>query len=236
MSRDGADIIDLGPESTHPDSEDVPPAEQIARLRPVMEQLAAKKVTISVDASHPDVVAAALELGADFINDVTGLANDETIDVIAPSECRVILMHSISAAARAERRESDVETIIPRIREFFEARLNHAAERGIARERIILDPGLGFFIGTNPQVSFRVLQQLDQLRSFGCPLLIGASRKSFLGVALADENGPRPVDQRGAASLAAELFTANAGVEFIRTHDVCALRDGLTVFQSIRDA
>lgn len=242
LTLDGADIIDLGAESTHPDSERVPPDIQIARLTPVIQALVSHNLRVSIDAYAPEVLAALLPLGVSYVNDVTALSDPRARDIVKDHACKIVLMHAISQkggmasraagghAARAARPDSDPATIMAHVRAFFTRRLDQLTAAGIARQRLILDPGMGFFVGRDPQVSLAILRQLDQFHTFGLPLYICTSRKSFIGQLLANEAGqPRPAQERGAGTLATELWAALHGASFIRTHDVLALSDALRV-------
>ena len=239
LVADGADIIDLGAESTHPDSEDVSAAGEIARLTPVIEALKAEGVSISVDAYKPEVIRHVLGLGVDYINDITALRDPDAVAAVCDvveTPVRLILMHSRSAAARAERSEADPATIVDEIIAFFEQRIADLTHAGIARERLILDPGMGFFLGSNPQASFAVLRELPCLAEhFDLPLLVSTSRKSFIGAAIAadERQTTRPPAERDAGTLATELWSALHGASYIRTHNARALRDGLTMLENI---
>ncbi|MEP0848305.1 MAG: dihydropteroate synthase [Phycisphaerae bacterium] len=237
---EGADVIDVGAESTHPDAEDVPAEEQIARLAPVIEALKARGVAVSVDAYQPAVIREALRWGADYVNDVTALRDPEAVRLVRDAPCGLILMHSRCASARAERgggnaaNRADAAGIVYEIIEFFRRRLDQLAAQGIARPRLILDPGMGYFLGADPRLSFEVLRGLPRLRSLGCPLLVSTSRKSFIGAMLGGADAPRPVDGRAVGTVVTELWAALQGVEYVRTHDARALRDALTVWSALR--
>lgn len=236
LVADGAAIIDVGAESTHPDAEDVPAEEEIARLTPVVKALRADGVRVSVDTYKPTVIGAVLELGVEIINDVTGLRDPEAVAAVRGSDARVILMHSTAPDARAERRDASPATIVERIVTFFNTRVAELEAAGIARQRLILDPGMGFFLSRDPAVSLIVLGHLDRLVELGLPLCVSTSRKSFIGALLGSEEAPRPVDQRAAGTLATELWAAQQGVEYIRTHDVRALHDALRIWRAIAGA
>jgi dihydropteroate synthase type 2 len=229
----GAAYIDIGAQSTRPDAEEVPVAEELARLTPVVQALRGTGVRISIDAYKPPVIAAMLALGVELINDVTALADADSVAALRPAPARIILMHSVSTAARAARVEIAPHEIMPRIMDFFERRIAVLVAAGIARERLILDPGMGLFVGRAPEVSLTVLRNLARLRAFGLPLCVSTTRKSFLGPLLGTAAGPRPIAERGAGTLASELWALHAGVEYIRTHDVRALHDAATVWQAI---
>jgi len=233
LVADGADVVDLGAESTHPDSEDVSAEEEIARLVPVIRPLKADGIRVSVDTYKPAVIRKLLELGVDYVNDITALRDPESIATVRGRDVKLIIMHSRAAAARAERAAADPATIVDEIIHFFEQRIAALTSAGIARQRLILDPGMGLFLGSNPEASLAVLRDLERLHRFDLPLLISTSRKSFIGAVLASTEAPRPVDQRGSGTLATEIWALMHGAAYIRTHDVRALRDAMTVISAI---
>jgi len=233
LVADGADIIDVGAESTHPDAEDVPAEKEITRLTPVIEGLREAGITISVDTYKPAVMRHVLAMGVAYINDVTALRDPDAVAAVRDADAKLILMHSRASRARAERVESDPATIVDEIIRFFERGTASLMEAGIARERLILDPGMGFFLGSNPEASLAVLRDLDRLRALDLPILVSTSRKSFIGSILGGADRPRPVAERGAGTLVTELWAAQHGVAYIRTHDVRALRDALTMLAAL---
>lgn len=236
LVADGADLIDVGAESTHPDAEDVPAEEEVRRLTPVVQALRAEHIRVSVDTYKPAVMRTVLALGVEVINDVTALRDPEAVAVLRDHDTRVILMHSTSAGARAERSAATLSPadIVQHIVGFFRRRIAELESAGIARERLILDPGMGLFLGPDPLLSVAMLRNLDRLKSLGLPVCVSTSRKGFIGELLGDATHRRPVGERGAGTLATELWAAHAGADFIRTHDVRALRDGLAIWNAIR--
>lgn len=230
LVKHGAARIDLGAQSTHPDAQRVGPTEELRRLEPVLAELVAARVEVSVDTYEPQVMERALELGACCINDVTALCDEHAVRVVAASRCELILMHSTSNSARAERHAPREDDWIERIATFFEARLEQLARAGVARERIVVDPGLGLFLSSDPAASFEVLRRLAELRMrLQRPICIAPSRKSFLGAALG-----RAPNERGPATLAAELWCAAQGADWIRTHDVRAASDALVTWRALQ--
>jgi len=234
LIADGADVIDLGAESTHPDSEDVSAEEEIERLTPVIRALKDAGVAVSVDTYKPEVIRRVLELGADYINDITALRESEAVAAVRDADAKLILMHSRSSAARAERAAADPATIVDEIIAFFERRIAELAAAGVRRERLILDPGMGFFLGSNPEASLAVLREQERLHALGLPVLISTSRKSFIGAILGDDQTPRPTNERAAGTLATELWSALHGSAYIRTHNARGLRDGLMILDAIK--
>jgi len=220
----GADCVDLGPASSNPDAAPVSATEQIARLAPVVAAL--ERSRISVDATEPQVIRWALGQQVAMLNDIRGFGDSVLWPELARASCRLVVMHSLAGALMADRRDVEPEQVWQSVIDFFDQRIAALTGAGIARERLILDPGMGFFLGANPQASVLVLRRLPQLRErYGLPLYVSVSRKSFLGALV----GGRPVAERGAATLTAELFACGNGADYIRTHDVQALADGLRV-------
>lgn len=233
LARDGADVIDVGAEATHPDAERIGPDEETARLVPVVERLRAEGLCVSVDTYKAPVMRRMVALGVAFINDVTALRDPESVAAVRDANVQVILMHSVAAGAHADRRDIPPETIVERIVAFFERRLAELEAAGVTRERLILDPGMGFFLGRCPEASLAVLRGLKRLTALGRPVLVSTSRKSFIGAVLGRPGQPRPPSERSAGTLATELWAAAQGAAYIRTHDVRALRDALTLWEAV---
>jgi len=233
LAADGADLLDLGAESTHPDAEDVPAAEELRRLIPVIDALRRENLRISVDTYKPAVLRAVLDRGVDMINDVTGLRDPEAVAVLRGCDVPVILMHSTASAARAERREVDEHGIVAHVVDYFRRRIDELDAAGIEPGRLIVDPGMGFFLGRRAEVSLAMLRGLERLADLGRPVCVSTSRKSFLGAMLGGEGAPRPVAERAAGTLATEIWAALHGAAFIRTHAVRNLRDALRVWDAL---
>jgi dihydropteroate synthase type 2 len=223
-----ADILDLGAASSNPDAKAVSADVEIARLASVVVALKADKRAISIDTFAPDVQRWALEQGVDYLNDIQGFPDLSLYPALAASSAKLIVMHSVQQRGIATRVDVSPSEILDRIHRFFDSRIAALTKAGIARERIVVDPGMGFFLGTNPETSFTVLRSIRELKeAFGLPVLISVSRKSFLRTITG-----RDPDSAGPASLAAELFAAEKGADYIRTHDPAALRDALNVWQA----
>jgi dihydropteroate synthase type 2 len=232
LVADGATMLDIGPASSHPDASHVPPETEIARLQAVWPELQKLGVPLAVDSFQPETQIWAMQNGADWLNDINGFPNPALYDDLAASACYLVVMHAIQAkgiATRANAPDGDIWDIILR---FFSTRLAALEAAGIARERLVLDPGMGFFLGNSPEASLQVLANIDRLKqAFGLPVYICASRKSFLR-ALADV----PVGQTGSVTLAAELWAAAQGVDYIRTHAPKPLCEALVVHKALAAA
>jgi dihydropteroate synthase type 2 len=233
LAAAGADVIDLGAAASNVDAKPVSAAEEIARLDPVIAALAADGITISVDSCLSEVQRFAIARGVAFLNDIRGFPDASFYPELAAADARLVVMHAVQDQGPAQRLELSADQVWRRIHDFFGERLPALERGGIARERLILDPGMGLFLSTRPEASLRVLAGLRHLkREFGLPVLVSVSRKSFLraitGRPAASESGP--------ATLAAELYAASAGADFIRTHDAAALCDGLKIVSALHAA
>ncbi len=225
LSAAGADIIDVGAVSSNPDAASVSIEEERRRLFAILPALQSAGLGLSVDSPRSVIQRECLAFGVEFLNDISGFSDPDFYGELAAAAAKLVVMHKVQSGDRADRRASSAVDIVDAIRRFFEQRLQALIQAGIPRERLIIDPGMGFFLGADPQNSVRTLQSLATLKAeFGLPLLISVSRKSFLGALTG-----RDVKERGAATLAAELFAARAGVDYIRSHDPGALRDALRV-------
>ena len=235
MMRDGADLVDVGGESTRPGAERVDARTEVARVLPVIKELAAAGVPMSIDTTRAAVAAAALEAGVVVVNDVSGgLADPDMAAVVADAGCPWILMHW-RGHSRHMQQLAHYDDVVKDVREELRQRVDAALAAGVAPEKIVLDPGLGF--AKTAEHNWRLCAHLDEIISLGFPVLVGASRKSFLGAVLADESGtPRPVDQREAATVATSVLAVMAGAWGVRVHDVLATVDALKVLRAWRGA
>ena len=225
----GADILDIGGESTRPGATRPLVAEELDRVVPVIRELAGAGALVSVDTMRAEVAEASLEAGARIVNDVSGgLADPRILDVVAASEASYVAMHWRAHADRM-RDFSDYgpDGVVVTVRRELGERLEAIEAAGIPRERVLLDPGLGF--AKQAQHNWELLAGLDALEELGCPLLVGASRKSFLGSLLAEGGAPRAIGEREHAHAALVALLAVRGVDCLRVHDVRATRDALAV-------
>jgi len=229
MAQSGADIIDIGAASSNPFAQPVAPEVEIARLAAVVPELKAKGLSLSIDSFAIEVQRWALAQGVDYLNDIHGFPDAALHPELAKAGCKLIVMHMVQERGVAVRTEVPSAEIFDRVTAFFDARLEALTDAGIARERLILDPGMGQFVGTDPENSLILLRRLPELKArYGLPLLVSVSRKGFLRKLV-----NRPALEAGAASLAAELFADANGADYIRTHTPGALRDGLKILKTI---
>jgi dihydropteroate synthase type 2 len=227
----GARVVDLGAAASNVNAKPVAAAEEIRRLDPLISALQADGTAVSVDSFLPDVQRFALACGVGFLNDIQGFPDPSLYPELAAAQCRLVVMHAVQGRGRAQQLELSADQVWDRIGTFFTGRIAALELAGIARERIIIDPGMGFFLSSRPEASLQVLARLGELkRAFGLPVLVSVSRKSFLRAI----TGHSSAAELGAATLAAELYAAEQGADFVRTHDPGALADGLRVTAALR--
>jgi dihydropteroate synthase len=223
MVAEGADIIDIGAESTRPyGAQPVTADEELQRLRPILADVVALGVPVSIDSMKPAVVGWALDAGASVANDVWGLQRDpDMARIVAARHLPIIVMHN------RDQVDADID-IMKDMAAFFARSLDIADKAGVSHENIVLDPGIGF--GKTPEQSMTALARLDELTAFGLPLLVGASRKRFISSVT-----PSEPQQRLGGSIAAHLIAARGGARIIRTHDVAETVQALRVAAAIGD-
>jgi len=226
LISEGADILDIGGESTRPGASQVSPAAQIERVMPVLRALRDVAVALSVDTSEPEVMRAALDEGVAIVNDVRALRVPGALAQMSRSDCGVVLMH-MQGTPQTMQVDPVYADVVAEVREFLQRRREEAVQAGVAAQRIALDPGFGF--GKRGVHNRRLLAHLGELRSLGQPLLVGLSRKASLG-----EVTGRPVEQRLFASVAAALLAIQAGAGIVRVHDVAATRDAIAVWEAVK--
>ena len=223
---EGADIIDIGGESTRPGAADVSADEEIRRVVPLVEALAGSGATLSVDTSKAAVMRAALSAGAAIINDVRALQEEGALEAVAESDCGVVLMH-MQGTPRTMQQAPAYDDVTREVADFLTHRVEHARLHGIDAERIAVDPGFGF--GKTIEHNFKLLSELSKLKRMHRPLVVGLSRKSMLGAATG-----RAVEERIAESVSAAVLAAERGANVVRVHDVAATRDALGVLNMMR--
>ncbi len=205
---------------------------EIRRLADVIDQLVAEGIPVSVDSYQPATQRFAAARGAAYLNDIQGFDDPAQYEELAGTGCRLIVMHSVQRRGPATKVRTDPTRVCRGIEEFFADRLAALEAAGISRDRLVIDPGLGYFLGSSPEPSIRTLAGLERLKArFDLPVLVSPSRKSFLRTLTGSD-----VSGIGPATLAAELYAARSGADYVRTHDVAALRDALTVFEALEAA
>ncbi|WP_168734195.1 dihydropteroate synthase [Pseudothauera nasutitermitis] len=224
----GAELLDLGAESTRPGSDPVPEAEEIARVVPAVKALTGLEVPISVDTLKPAVMRAALDAGADMINDVAGFRSPGALDAVAAGNAGLCVMH-MRGEPRTMQADPRYADVVGEVESFLAERVHALEAAGVARERIVLDPGFGF--GKTLAHNLALLRALARMRVEGLPVLAGLSRKSMLGAITG-----RPVDQRLGASVAAALLAVQHGARIVRVHDVAVTVDALKVLAALEEA
>lgn len=223
MVAAGADLIDVGGESTRPGSESISVVEELRRVIPVVERLVGQvSVPLSVDTTKPTVARVAIEAGAAIINDVQGLADPAMMAVVAEASVGVVLMH-IQGTPRTMQDAPKYRDVVREVADHLANRVFQAGLAGITRDRIAIDPGIGF--GKSFTHNLELLRNLEQFHAIGCPVLIGTSRKGFLGTITG-----RTVGDRLAASVVSSLAAAARGASIVRVHDVAETVDGLLVW------
>ncbi len=228
MASEGADLVDVGGESTRPGAPRVPEEEELARVIPVLQALARSRfpVPVSIDTSKAAVARAALDAGASLVNDVRALADPEMARVVAGSGAPVVLMH-MRGTPGDMRERATYHDLVAEVRAELAAAMARAEAAGVARERIVLDPGIGF--AKTAGQSVEILARLPELLSLGRPLLVGPSRKSFIGALTG-----APPEERLPGTLAAVAAAVLGGATFIRVHDVAASRQAVLVAVALR--
>ncbi|MFF0541782.1 dihydropteroate synthase [Nocardia thailandica] len=228
----GADIVDVGGESTRPGADRVDPATEAARVVPVIRGLVAAGVPTSVDTMRAEVAEAALGAGAEIVNDVSGgRADANMVRVLAASGAPWILMHWRAGADYRHTGPADhYDDVVAEVRAELETQVDKAVAAGVSADRLILDPGLGF--AKNAEHNWELLAALPELVADGLPILVGASRKRFLGALLADADGPRPPDGREVATATVSALAAAHGAWGVRVHDVRSSLDAIAVTET----
>lgn len=229
MQAEGADIIDIGGESTRPGAQPVSEEQEIQRVVPVIEAIREKSdVLISVDTGKPAVMRAAIQAGAGLVNDVNALRAKGAVECCAEFDVPVCLMH-MKGEPRTMQQNPEYEDVVGEVRAFLQERIRACIEAGIRKEHIVIDPGFGF--GKTLDQNVTLFNQLDAICELDFPVLVGISRKSMLGMIL-----DRPVDERLMGSVAAAVIAYNKGARLFRVHDVAATYDALRICTAVDGA
>jgi dihydropteroate synthase len=225
----GADILDIGGESTRPGAEPVSIGEELERVLPVIEGLVAAGALVSIDSRRATVMRAAIAAGARIVNDVTALTGDaEALETVAATDADVVLMH-MQGEPQTMQANPTYEDAPADIRDYLAARIDACEAAGIGRVRIAVDPGIGF--GKTLDHNLQILSRLDELHALGCAVVLGASRKTFIGRLSGVEDAAR----RAPGSIAAALAARARGAQIFRVHDVAETRQALDVWEAIAD-
>jgi dihydropteroate synthase len=232
LVEEGADILDLGGESTRPGAAAVAPAEEMERVLPLLEQLRrASPVAISIDTRSAAVARRALELGADIVNDVSGLEHDPEMPAVVREHGAVAVVMHMRGDPRTMTALARYQDVVAEVKAELERRLRDLERQGLDRGRLLVDPGIGF--AKDAAQSYELIARLDELQDLGCPILVGASRKSFL--ARADGGVALAPGERLEGSLAAATASVLRGARVLRVHDVAATRRAVAVAEAIRE-
>jgi dihydropteroate synthase len=225
LVEEGAEILDIGGESTRPGATPVLLDEELKRVIPVIEGLRDVGVPLSIDTYKPQVMQAAITAGADIVNDVCALREPQALEIVATSQAGVCLMH-MQGRPQTMQADPQYDDVVSEVRDFLKARLDAAEQAGIDRSRIVLDPGFGF--GKRTAHNLTLLNHLNDIQALGLPLLIGLSRKSVLGQVVGSS-----VDERVYASIAASVVSVMKGANIVRVHDVKPTIDALKIVQAV---
>ena len=225
LIAEGADILDIGGESTRPGAKPVGVQQELDRVLPIIEGLRDIAVPISIDTCKPEVMQAAIAAGVQMVNDINALQDAAAMNAVAASDVAVCLMHK-QGNLQTMQQQPQYDNVVAEVAEFLRERLAATAAAGIARERIVIDPGFGF--GKTLAHNLDLLRHLDRLRELGVPVLAGLSRKSMLGAITGQD-----VDHRVAASVAAALIAIQHGASIVRVHDVHETVDALKIWNAV---
>ena len=231
LLAEGADILDIGGESTRPGAQAVTPEQEQQRVLPVIEGLkqAVPECVISVDTRYGDTMQKSIELGADIVNDISALTHDaHSVDVVSKAQVPVILMH-MKGTPETMQDKPKYKDVVEEIYDYLKARIDACEKRSIARHNIIIDPGIGF--GKTLENNLKILKNLDKFQNLGVAVLLGASRKSFIEKICSDT----PADQRLAGSIAAVIKGLEQGVQIFRVHDVAETKQAFTVWRAMSE-
>lgn len=226
LIEEGADILDLGGEASGPNSVDVSLEEEKQRVIPILKLIREEhpNIEISIDTYKHQIADEALSLGATYINDITGLRQDPHMaETIAKHNAKVIIMYSKDSSPRTTKDPVQYADVIETIKKFFDQQIAYAKSKGIPEQNIILDPGMGAFVSGDPKYSFEIIERLEELKTFGLPILIGTSKKSL---------HPQPLNERLIPSIITGLLSASNGANILRVHDVLEHKKAINTFQN----
>lgn len=227
LIEEGADILDIGGESSRPGSQPVDLDEELRRVMPVLERLASLPVPVSVDTCKPEVMRRAVDAGAAMINDINALRAPDALDALAGTSSAVCLMH-MRGEPRTMQQDPQYQDVVAEVSAYLAERVQAATQAGIARDRIVVDPGFGF--GKTAEHNLTLLRELRRFETLDLPLLVGLSRKAVLGKITG-----RSAPERDPASAAAALLAVQRGATIVRVHDVEATRDALQVLNAVEN-
>ena len=225
MIADGADLIDVGGESTRPGADAVDASDELARVLPIVAALASEGAVVSIDTAKPEVMREAVAAGASMINDVRALQEDGALELAAATDAAIVLMH-MRGTPRTMQQDTQYADVVGEVRAFLQSRADACRKAGITDDRLVLDPGFGF--AKDVDDNLQLLRDLRAIVDLGSPVLVGLSRKSSLGKLTG-----RPTDERLPASLAAMLAAVARGARLVRVHDVRETVDALTVWNAV---
>jgi dihydropteroate synthase len=234
MIQEGADILDIGGESTRPGAQAISPSVEWERVGSVIEAMSERwpNFPFSIDTQKATVAREAITRGVSVVNDISALRSDPAMaEVVAESESPVILMH-MKGTPQTMQAHPHYDHVVDEVKRFFEERLTYAARHHIREERVILDPGIGF--GKTLEHNMLLLKHLSEFRSLGRPILVGVSRKSFIGRLLGGEDSPLPPEERLEGSVAAALWAVQEGARGLRVHDVAATHRAVRIWEGIQ--
>lgn len=227
LVEQGADILDIGGESTRPGADPVPAVEELRRVLPVIEAMRNAGVPLSIDTFKPEVMRAVLDAGADMINDIYAFRQPGAIQAVAGSRCGLCIMH-MQGEPKTMQQAPVYSDLLRDVQHFLHDRIDQLKQAGVDSARIVLDPGFGF--GKTPEQNYQLLQQYDRIDSLGLPWLIGVSRKSMIGHVV-----NRPASERLAGSIAGALAAVVRGARIVRVHDVAETVDALKVWRAVNE-
>ncbi len=221
MWGEGADLIDIGGESTRPGADEVSVSEELRRVLPVIQALARENIPVSIDTYKPSVAREAVQAGASVVNDVTGLRDPEMIEMLLGNKASICIMH-MQGTPRTMQQKPRYKNVLVDVREYLIHAAMLAEDEGVSRARIWIDPGIGF--GKSVAHNLAILRHLDSFVHTGYPVLLGVSRKSFIGKVLGSDDEPLPVEERLEGTLAIQAMAQMKGARIIRAHDIAASR------------